>query len=123
LRALGVRTGAVTLALVSDAEMRRLNRVFRRQDRATDVLAFAADSGPGPAAPDLGDIAIALGFAGRQARARRWPLQTEVRRLLLHGILHLLGYDHATDDGTMKALERRLWRRLQRARRWEPGRP
>ncbi len=113
--------GHVNVALVSDAVMRRLNRRHAHVDRPTDVLSFVPDAAdpapPPPRAPaarrdrHLGDIAIALGVAGRQARAAGHPLDTELRILALHGLLHLLGYDHARDDGTMASLERRLRRR------------
>lgn len=98
-----------------DRRIRTLNRRYRRQDRATDVLAFPAPaSGPGGL---LGDIVISLPYAARQARRRGEPLAAELDRLLLHGYLHLLGYDHETDDGEMESLEDRLRRRLGIAER------
>jgi probable rRNA maturation factor len=96
----------VTVALVSDARVSALNRQYRHKDRPTDVLSFPADE-PG----QLGDVAIALGVARRQARAAGHPLGTELRILALHGLLHLLGYDHEQDDGRMERLERRLRRK------------
>jgi probable rRNA maturation factor len=101
--------GAVAIALVSDAAMRRLNRRFRRKDYATDVLSFPAEGGP-PGGP-LGDIAIATGVARRQARDHGHTLAVEVRLLALHGLLHLLGYDHEADQGAMNRIEDRLRRR------------
>jgi probable rRNA maturation factor len=98
--------GAVTVALVSDARVRVLNRRFRRKDGATDVLSFPADE-PGI----LGDIVIASGVARRQAAAAGHAFATELRVLALHGLLHLLGYDHERDDGEMARLERRLRRK------------
>jgi probable rRNA maturation factor len=102
----------VTIAFVSDAAMRRLNRRFRRKDYATDVLSFP---GGGPAVPGLrpalGDIAIATGVARRQAREHGHSLAVEVRLLALHGLLHLLGYDHEADQGEMQRMEDRLRRR------------
>jgi probable rRNA maturation factor len=95
--------GAVTIALVSDARIRALNRRFRRKDRATDVLSFPAGE-PGV----LGDVVIAAGVAARQAVEAGHSLQAEFRVLALHGLLHLLGYDHEHDDGRMARLERRL---------------
>lgn len=106
--------GAVSVALVSDARMRRLNREFRGVDRPTDVLSFPAGPGPGAAGSarrDLGDIAIAVGVARRQAREAGHAFGTEVRLLALHGLLHLLGYDHERDRGRMRRLEERLRRR------------
>jgi probable rRNA maturation factor len=95
--------GDVTLAITSDARVRALNRQFRRKDYATDVLSFPSDE------PDhLGDIVIAAGVARRQARAAAHSLQVELRVLALHGLLHLLGYDHERDDGRMARVERRL---------------
>ena len=98
--------GAVTVALVPDRRIHALNRQFRHKDRPTDVLAFPAEE-PG----HLGDVVIALGVARRQAAAAGHPIGTELRILALHGLLHLLGYDHEQDDGRMKRLERRLRRK------------
>ena len=100
--------GTVTIALVSDRDIRRLNRDFRGKDTPTDVLSFP---GPGPRAAILGDIAIATGVARRQARELGHSVQTELRVLALHGLLHLLGYDHERDDGRMQRAERRLRRK------------
>ncbi len=102
--------GIVSVALVSDARVRALNRRYRRRDRATDVLSFPAAAPPGAASlpPFLGDIVIARGVAGRQARRAGHSEQTELRVLALHGLLHLLGYDHEHDDGRMQRVERRL---------------
>ena len=102
--------GDVAVALVGDRKMRALNQRYRGIDRATDVLAFPADPACGPrGAPRvLGDIVIATGVARRQARDAGEPLETELRRLALHGLLHLLGYDHTRDDGEMVRFERRL---------------
>lgn len=87
--------------------MRALNRRFRGQDRPTDVLAFASGS-----AELLGDIVVSVPYAGRQAGRRGEPVARELDRLLLHGFLHLAGYDHETDDGEMDALESKLRRRF-----------
>ena len=113
--------GEVVIALVCDRKMRALNREFRGVDRATDVLSFPAAAGMAPDAGiaaaaaglgrHLGDVVIATGVARRQARAAGHPLGAELRRLALHGLLHLLGYDHERDTGQMERLERRLRRR------------
>jgi len=98
--------GTVTIALVSDRKVRTLNRDYRRKDAPTDVLSFPAEE-----PRELGDVVIAAGVARRQARRAGHPLQTEIRVLALHGLLHLLGYDHETDDGRMARIEARLRRR------------
>lgn len=114
--------GQAVVALVCDRKMRDLNRRFRGIDRVTDVLSFPADSddpaetgppagGAGGGPRWLGDIVIATGRAARQARAAGLTESEERRRLALHGLLHLLGYDHERDDGRMRRLERRLQRR------------
>ena len=87
--------------------MRRLNRDFRGKDRTTDVLSF-----PDGEQERLGDIAICAPAARRQARRRGHAASRETRLLLLHGFLHLLGYDHETDDGQMDLLERGLRQEL-----------
>ena len=97
----------------SDRDMRRLNRNFRGKDSTTDVLSF-----PGTDSPEgrhLGDVVIAVPTARRQAAAAGHSLQRELQTLLLHGVLHCLGYDHETDDGTMERLERRLRRKWNQA--------
>ena len=98
--------GGVCVALVSDARIRALNRQYRGADTTTDVLSF-----PSGGDPSLGDIVIATGVARRQAAAAGHALSTELKVLALHGLLHLLGYDHETDGGTMARLEQRLRRR------------
>ena len=100
--------GELAIALVSDARMRTLNRSYRRKDYATDVLSFRAEEPtPEPGAGVLGDLVIATGVATRQAREAGHSYQTELRVLALHGLLHLLGYDHDNprDDGRMKRVE------------------
>lgn len=99
--------GTLSVALVSDARVRALNRRYRRQDRATDVLSFPSGAGE----MHLGDIVIATGVARRQARAAGHAERDELRVLALHGLLHLLGYDHERDDGAMVRAERRLRRK------------
>ena len=97
--------GGVTVAVVPDRRIRELNRQYRGKDSATDVLSFPADE-PG----QLGDIVVALGVARRQAKSARHSLSSEFRVLALHGLLHLLGYDHERDNGEMRRLEQRLRR-------------
>ena len=95
--------GDLCVALVSDRRMRALNRQFRGKDHATDVLAFPSDE-----RGFLGDIVIAEGVAKRQAKDYGHSLKIELQTLALHGLLHLLGYDHETDDGKMARAEVRL---------------
>ena len=91
---------------VGDRAMRSINRRYRGTDRPTDVLSFPGEDGPEGC--HLGDVAISVPTARRQARERDEPVEREVRALILHGLLHCLGYDHETDDGEMRRLERRL---------------
>jgi len=118
--------GSVAIALVADGRMRQLNRRYRRRDYATDVLSFPADpaAGPHPQTRSLGDIVIARGVARRQAREAGHPEAAELRLLALHGLLHLLGYDHEGDRGEMARVEQRLRKKgglaaglIERARR------
>jgi len=95
--------GDLSLAIVSDRRMRALNRQFRGQDAVTDVLSF-----PSETRGFLGDVVIASGVARRQAKAAGHSAVTEARVLALHGLLHLLGYDHESDDGKMARVEMRL---------------
>ena len=101
------RAAGVSVLLCGDARMRRLNRDFRRIDRPTDVLSFPAGT-----SGFLGDVAIDVPYAARQARRRGHSLEREVQLLLAHGVLHLLGHDHETDDGAMFRLQRRLVARV-----------
>jgi probable rRNA maturation factor len=98
----------VSIALVDDRAMKVLNRKFRGQNKTTDVLTFPADdtyADPGSDGIPLGDIIISVDQARRQATAEKHSLAVEVRYLILHGVLHALGYDHETDNGEMNALE------------------
>jgi len=99
------RAAGVAVCLVSDAEIARLNRRYRGKGGATDVLSFPAD-GTG------GDIAISPAAARRNARTLGRSVPEELRVLILHGGLHLAGYDHETDEGEMERRELRLRRRL-----------
>jgi probable rRNA maturation factor len=105
--------GDLGIALVTDARIHRLNRQYRHKDGPTDVLAFPADADTPAGPPVVGDLVIATGVARRQAREAGHSYQTELRVLALHGLLHLLGYDHhaPTDRGRMARAEARLRRR------------
>ncbi len=106
--------GTLGVALVADTRMREWNRAYREKDRTTDVLAFPGGGDPPlrRQRPHLGDIAISLPQAERQAREAGHSLGREIRILLLHGYLHLLGHDHERDGGAMMRLQARLERRL-----------
>ncbi|HXJ17861.1 MAG TPA: rRNA maturation RNase YbeY [Candidatus Polarisedimenticolia bacterium] len=133
-RALGLPAGSFTICLVTNAEIARWNRAYRHKRGPTDVLSFPADAkreksgrttkyGSPPArgrrlppfassASYLGDIAIAPAVARRNARRFGRTFADEMRILIVHGILHLMGYDHETDTGQMDRRERRLRRAL-----------
>jgi probable rRNA maturation factor len=100
--------GEVALVLTGDRAVRTLNARYRGKDKPTDVLSFP---GPGGEA-GLGDIVISVETAARNAKEYGRTLPQELDILALHGFLHVLGYDHETDDGTMDRLEKRLRRRL-----------
>ena len=117
-----LRSDALTVCLVSDAEMKRWNRAYRGKNRSTDVLSFPANESPAKrkgvvrgaarAGLYLGDIAIAPGVARKNARRLDHEFDDELRILTLHGVLHLMGYDHETDNGEMDRREQRLRREL-----------
>ena len=96
----------LTIAFVEDREMTALNRRYRGKRKTTDVLTFPGDH------PYLGDIVISIEQARRQAAEQRHSLATEIRYLILHGVLHAFGYDHETDQGEMNALEMRVRERV-----------
>ena len=113
--------GQVSVLLATDREIRRLNRRFRGKNKATDVLSFPAmdstlvsDSGPGAPKSQrvCGDLAISVDTARKQAAEQGHALAVEVKVLMLHGLLHLAGYDHEADDGEMARRERVLRARL-----------
>lgn len=115
----GQRNAEVSVLLVGDKAMRTLNRHYRGKDRTTDVLAFPLREGRfGRIQPHvLGDIVLSLPAAARQAKAAGEPRSVEIERLLVHGYLHLLGYDHErsrAEARRMDGRERRLREALQR---------
>ena len=102
--------GEVTVLLTTDAAIRKLNRQFRHKDKATDVLSFPAE---GIGAEEIaGDLAISVPTALRQAVEQGHSLSTEIKVLILHGLLHLAGHDHETDAGQMARRERLLRAKL-----------
>ncbi|MEW6323949.1 MAG: rRNA maturation RNase YbeY [Nitrospirota bacterium] len=119
LAATGRSPAMIGLTFVDDSVMRRLNRKYRRIDRATDVLAFPAEPlAPDAEPPPLGDIVISAETARRQAAGPgAGAVREECRRLLIHGYLHLLGYDHERsprEARRMQRMERRLDAQLSR---------
>jgi probable rRNA maturation factor len=114
--------------IVADAEMQRLNARYRGRDRATDVLAFAMREGPWASLhPEvLGDVVISAETALRQANAQHHSLAEELTHLLIHGTLHLLGYDHEisrAEAQRMRAQERALWQLVAPEVNPPPARP
>jgi probable rRNA maturation factor len=109
LAAIGNSESTATIAFVSDKKIRELNRQFRDIDKATDVLSFPSG---GPDESGLGDIAISVDTAAAQAKENGLKFDEEIAQLILHGLLHLSGYDHETDNGEMNRLELRLRKKL-----------
>jgi probable rRNA maturation factor len=114
MRAMDAAKEAVTIVFVSDAAIRKLNREFRGRDQVTDVLSF-----PNQAEPfeienrgQLGEVVISVQRAAVQAKQNGLTFSNEVEQLILHGLLHLCGYDHETDDGEMNRLELKLRKKL-----------
>jgi probable rRNA maturation factor len=115
---LGFAPESVTIQLISDATMARLNETYRKKQGPTDVLSFPANGArPAKSAEYVGDIAISPETARRNARRFSLSLPVEMRILILHGMIHLAGFDHETDHGEMDRLERRLRKRLGVAKR------
>jgi probable rRNA maturation factor len=123
---LRISPGAVTVCLVTDSEIARWNGSYRGKRGSTDVLSFRSDEGFGGQSNGakrrgarhteyLGDIAIAPAVARHNAQKLGRTLDSEMRILILHGLLHLMGYDHETDDGQMERRERRLRQELKLA--------
>ncbi len=111
---LKVEAAEIGVMVCDDTTIRSLNRHFRGMDRPTDVLAFPANYAQPEGPPYLGDVAISVETATRQAVDAGTSLETELQVLVLHAIVHLCGYDHETDRGEMKRLEARLRRELIR---------
>ena len=107
LHVIDEREGLLSLEIVGDDRMRRLNRTFRHRDKTTDVLAFATREGPGPTSALLGDVVISLPQAIRQARHHQQVIDHELVVLLIHGILHLCGYDHERSEREARRMGRR----------------
>ena len=131
LHHLGVAPCELSIALVDDREMRALNRTWRGKDATTDVLAFAQSEGEGAATPGLlGDVVVSTATAARQARRRGEALDGELGTLVVHGILHLLGYDHERSPAEARQMFRKqreviaaIGRDRHAARKTRPLRP
>jgi len=103
---------SATIAFVSNKRIRALNKTFRGLNKTTDVLSFPAESDEYSETDTLGDVAIAVEYAEMQALENGLIFEHEIAQLILHGLLHLCGYDHETDTGQMNRLEMRLRRKL-----------
>jgi len=119
LSALECNEAELSLLFVDDGDMLRLNRTWRGKDRPTDVLAFSQQEGLIPPGQEnlLGDVVISVESAGRQAKERRTSIEQELDALLVHGILHLFGYDHEASASRARAMrkkEKDILERLQR---------
>jgi probable rRNA maturation factor len=114
LAAVGRRDEVLTIAFVRDPVIRRLNRDYRGKDSATDVLSFPSGNelNAGETGKHLGDVVISTDRALSQANEAGLSIERELSELVIHGVLHLCGYDHETDRGTMNRLELRLRRTL-----------
>jgi probable rRNA maturation factor len=114
LRATGKDQGEVTIVLVADAAIKKLNRQFRGKDDATDVLSFPAqpEEFEKELKPSLGEVVISVDRAAAQAKENGLTFTNEVEQLILHGLLHLCGHDHDTDNGEMNRLELELRKKL-----------
>ncbi len=114
LDAIGESGSSLNIAFIRDRRMRELNRDYRGIDRPTDVLSFVCDEDQGAAGDGrfLGDMAISVETAARYAEKYGITLEREIEHLVIHGTLHLAGYDHETDNGEMNRLEKRLRKRL-----------
>lgn len=117
LEILGQDHAELSLALVDNREIQELNARYRNKDEPTDVLSFPVDGSLPTGMEMLGDVVISVEKAEAQARKRKKTLEQEIRDLLIHGILHLLGYDHersARDARVMHAMEKKVSRALER---------
>ena len=121
LSSVGEKKADLGILLVGDRSMRRLNRDYRKKNRTTDVLAFPMREGPGPSSALMGDVVISVPTAAQQARQLGRSLDEELTILLIHGILHLCGYDHERNNREarrMRQRERWVLRRLGRIPRF-----
>lgn len=112
---IGRADAALTITFIRDAAMRKLNRDYRGKDKPTDVLSFAyheSDEGFAETDSHIGDVVISVETAARYADEFGLTFDREIEHLIIHGTLHLAGYDHETDNGEMNRLERKLRKEL-----------
>ncbi|MDA1303845.1 MAG: rRNA maturation RNase YbeY [Nitrospirae bacterium] len=107
LASIGETASEISLEFVGDVRMRRLNLEYRKKDRTTDVLAFASREAGGPPSPLLGDVVISVPMASRQAFSLGHSLNEELARLLIHGLLHVVGYDHERSEAEAQRMRRK----------------
>ena len=114
LKSIGAKKPNVTIVFVGDNTIRELNHRFRGKDYATDVLSFPSTAEPFEEEnrSQLGEVVISVQRATAQAHTNRLSFENEVKQLILHGLLHLCGYDHETDNGEMNRFELHLRKRL-----------
>lgn len=114
LRAVGATSRTASIVFVSDAAIRKLNRQFRGKDRPTDVLSFPtqAEEFEHENQSHLGEVVISVQRAAAQAKQNGLSFANEIQQLILHGLLHLCGYDHETDGGEMNRIELKLRKKL-----------
>jgi probable rRNA maturation factor len=114
LQAISIDKREANIVFVSDAAIRKLNREFRGKDYPTDVLSFPSQTEvfEKEMQLDLGDVVISVERAAEQARENKLTCENEIQQLILHGLLHLCGYDHETDQGQMNRLELKLRKKL-----------
>ena len=116
IASVGHARSELSIALVDDQEIRALNQTWRQKNRATDVLSFSLIEGEAgePSGGLMGDVVISVETAAAQAKERHRGLNDEVARLVIHGLLHILGFDHENDEEarSMRREERRLWREV-----------
>lgn len=105
IRESGMKADQLSIFFTDDNGMRKYNREYRHEDRTTDVISFPAGEKNMEGLINMGDIIISVPTAFRQARRAGWSMEKEIKKLLVHGLLHLAGFDHETDRGTMKEME------------------
>lgn len=104
--------GRVAILFCGPAKMREMNKYFLGKDRPTDVLSFPSGTEEEDGMVNAGDIAVCVQVAKAQAAENGWPLESEMKKLLVHAFLHLAGFDHASDSGEMEKKERSLLRAM-----------